>query len=152
MIVVMRTLSTEEAKAMRSVSKGRIGHIDPAKAATEHPTLRDITWAAGIFEGEGCAAKNGIRSGEFVGVTQKERWLCDRMRALFGGTVKVTKRKEAWRGDGKVSEYWHWSLSGARARGFMMTIYTFLSPRRKEQIKWVLGKQTKEQYLAANYS
>jgi len=144
-----RIITSEQAKEMRSKSKGRLGKIDPTKAALEHTTIRDIAWAAGIFEGEGCSSRATGCDSQFAGVTQKDPWLVHRLHAIFGGSVRKTFRKEAWRGDGKPSEYWHWSLSGARCRGFLMTIYSFLSPRRQEQAKWTLGLQTKEQYLQA---
>lgn len=141
-------LPSEQAREMRAKSRGSLGYLNPTKRATEHPTIRDIAWAAGIFEGEGCASRNNYNS-QFANVSQKYPWLIERLRSLFGGSVRKTVRKESWRGLGKAgATYWHWEISGARCRGFLMTIYPFLSPRRKEQVKWTLGNQTKEEYLA----
>jgi len=142
----MRTLSSEQAKLMRAKGKGSLGFVDPTKAPTRHPTIQDIAWAAGIFEGEGCPFASN--SSQFASVVQKQEWLPTQLQSLFGGSINITQRKEAWRGDGKPSTYFQWQVSGTRARGFLMTIFSFMSPRRKEQIKWVLGHQTKEQYLA----
>lgn len=100
---------------------------------TERPTLLQIAWAAGVYEGEGSCNASGTSSTR-VGVGQKDPWLCDRMRALFGGGVGQTLRN----GFTPNVRYWQWTLSGARARGFLMTIYPFLSPRRQRQIRVVL--------------
>lgn len=106
--------------------------------ALEHPTLRDIAWAAGIYEGEGTAAKNG-KSSTSVSVKQKDDWILRRFQKLFGG--RVCERTYVRRGYGKDKTGTNstWVISGARARGFLMTIYTFLSPRRKAQAKRALG-------------
>src|SRR5207245_6732372 len=90
--------------------------------ATDHATTHDIAWAAGIYEGEGsCFRHNNC---ECVAVTQKELWLLDRFLRLFGGRVsKASKGTSEWR------------VYGARARGFLLTIYTRISPHRKEQVR-----------------
>ena len=115
---------------------GTYGYCTPGYEAYEHPTPMEIAWAAGIFEGEGCAYRNG-RNGTFALVAQKERWLVDRLQSLFGGSVKeiVRKPKASFKG----GTYYGWNACGARARGFLMTVYKFLSPRRKEQAKFALG-------------
>jgi len=89
-------------------------------APTVKPTLLDIVWAAGIYEGEGSC--NHYRL--YVG--QKDRWILDKLRNLFGGSVSCQLCK---------SGIYNWTLSGARGRGLAMTIYSFLSPRRKEQVR-----------------
>jgi len=84
--------------------------------------LVEIAWAAGVYEGE------GNFTGDVARVVQKDKWLPDELQRVFGGKVKPYIRKK----DGK--RYWHWTLSGQNARGFILTIFTFLSPRRKAQI------------------
>lgn len=92
---------------------------------TEHPTVKDIAWAAGIFEGEGHVnSRKG--SSLYVGIGQKEPWLVHRLKALFGGGVIHYRTATS-------PEYWRWQVNGPRARGFMLTIFEFLSPRRKDQ-------------------
>lgn len=107
------------------------GYMEPGLEPTEHPNNTQIAWAAGIFEGEGSSNRSGSRSRrsrtERLMVSQKDLWLLERCRALFGGSIKR---------HGKISA---WNLSGTRARGFLMTIYSFLSPRRKEQVRRTLG-------------
>lgn len=99
--------------------------LNPRLAPTERPALKDIYWAAGIYEGEG-SCHGSHRSNIQCRVGQKDRWLCDRLRALFGGHVCATTNQ------GKP--FYNWAMSGARARGFLMTIYTLMSPRRQDQI------------------
>jgi hypothetical protein len=101
-------------------------------APAEHPTTQDICWVAGVFEGEGSVAPPSKHAGSLVvSITQKDKWLLERLRALFGGSVLTNHTK-----------YGRWNLSGARGRGFVMTIYKFLSPRRQEQIRRALGIET----------
>jgi hypothetical protein len=118
---------------------GRLGMSLARLAPTEHPTLLQIAWAAGVFEGEGHCRRyfndkaKISRGSELVTVGQKDPWLCPRLRDLFGGTVRRHRRQNI---------EWHvWTLHGARARGFLMTIFTFLSPRRKQQVREALGSQ-----------
>lgn len=96
--------------------------------ATEHPTTLDIGWAAGIYEGEGTVSGSGKYKG--VRVVQKDPWILTRLQHLFGGSVRFYENRER--------PIWAWAMSGARARGFLMTVYKFLSPRRKAQALLVL--------------
>ena len=69
-----------------------------------------------------------------VQVTQKDSWLCPRLQELFGGRVREYTYRDR--------HYYVWLASGPTARGFLMTIYKFLSPRRKARIKEALAKRT----------
>lgn len=114
----------------------------PGSSPLAHPTKKvplitsqQIAWAAGIYEGEGFASiPTRSNRSERVEVTQKDRWLVDELQRLFGGTVRSQRQKEG--------SYWHWTLFGPRARGFLMTIYSFLSPRRRVHIQTVLRGRT----------
>lgn len=104
-----------------------------APTRTQSPTLVDLAWAAGVWEGEGSVIFSG---GQFrVEVAQKDRWILDRLRAWFGGNVYV--RKEHYQGGRYILHKWY--LTGARARGFAYTIFTWLSPRRRAQVCKALG-------------
>lgn len=103
-----------------SLSGWRMEELD----ATEHPAMIQIAWAAGVYEGEGSASHDGIQ------LAQKDRWLCDRLRALFGGSIGHY--------DDAYGGHYRWRMTGSRARGFLMTIFAFLSPRRKDQIRAAL--------------
>ena len=80
-------------------------------------TVTQIAWAAGIYEGEGT-----FSGGRSVRVVQKDSWLIYRIAKLFGGTVSTERG------------YYTWTVTGERARGFLLTIFSFLSPRRRKQI------------------
>lgn len=119
--------------------KSRLGACDPKLVATERPTIHDICWAAGIYEGEGSVVSSSKRKGRHgsVMIGQKDPWLGERLKALFGGTITVQHQKTAGRSE-PITMY-YWGISGARARGFLMTIYQFLSPRRQERIREALA-------------
>ena len=91
--------------------------------------MLDIAWAAGIYEGEGDVSQT--QKLFRIAVNQKDPWILHRLRTLFGGSVK----KYVTRGYLKHCEFYRWCLHGPRARGFAMTIWHFLSPRRKGQIR-----------------
>ena len=87
----------------------------------ETPSTLDIAWAAGLFEGEGSC--HSPKNSTSVVIVQKDQWILWRLQALFGGAVTKRRTKD-------ISD---WRLCGAAARGFLMTTYKFLSPRRKAQ-------------------
>ena len=101
------------------------GKMKPGLEATEHPTLMQIAWAAGIYEGEGSCCRMS-KTSQQVHLGQKDRWVVDRFRALFGGSI----HEREMNGD----PFYDWHIHGARARGFLMTMFTFLSPRRQDQV------------------
>lgn len=102
------------------VSSIRLGKSDPALSACTSPTVADIAWAAGIYEGEGHARQHR-RIGSQVRITQKDPWILMRLKRMFGGSIYKNMGINVL------------GLHGARARGFLMTIYKFLSPWRKAQ-------------------
>ena len=107
------------------------------KFSPKHPTMLDIAWAAGIYEGEGhCRCDHGaIR----VIVVQKDPWLLHRLASKFGGTVGDYRQTR--------NVCCEWKIYGPRAKGFLMTIFSFLSPRRRGQIVAAL-EQHGESYAA----
>ncbi|KKL03877.1 hypothetical protein LCGC14_2335650 [marine sediment metagenome] len=118
---------------------GKLGWMNPKAAPEVQATRDDIIWAAGIYEGDGSCQrigpgwKTGVGgSTERVRVTQKDTWLLHRLRYLFGGTIyKTNGYNKRWPNTSQGV----WAISGARARGFMMSIYGLMSPRRQEQIR-----------------
>lgn len=97
--------------------------------------MADLAWAAGIYEGEGSIAIYGGNNLRVV-VTQKDRWILDRLRDLFGGSVYAQTAKY----QGKPYPIHHWYLNGARGRGLLYTMYTWLSPRRRLQARKALAR------------
>jgi hypothetical protein len=107
--------------------------VNALAAPTVRPGLRDIAWAAGLYEGEGSCSRSGSGRRSWAGMTvrvsQKDVECLLRLRDLFGGRV------------GREHAGAHnWSLCGARARGFILTIYAFLTMRRKAQVRRAIGK------------
>ena len=97
--------------------------------STASPSVHDLLWVAGIFEGEGSFGPAQIE------ITQKDPWILDRCKSLFGGTVAAYK----------VAGYRQhvinrWTAHGSKARGFVMTIYQILSPRRQQRARLFLGR------------
>lgn len=90
-----------------------------------------------LYLGEGwCSATIGKEKLPSIhaAIGQKERWPLERLRTLFGGSISTVK-------NGANSGMGTWHIHGARARGFLMTIYKFLSARRREQVKRALTRQ-----------
>lgn len=109
-----------------SVSVERFrGYRNLKNAPVESPTVADFHWAAGIYEGEG-SIHNQSGSSLQVTVSQKGRWLLDRLKALFGGGVYPRRVRG-------VRKSWQWAIGGVRGRGFIQSIYGLLSPRRQKQ-------------------
>ena len=90
--------------------------------------LQFIVWLSGIIEGDGSISPdNGT---ERISITQKDRWLLDKIQKRLGGTVYKDRTKH------------NISLYGKRARGVLQSIYELMSPRRQEQIKKTMRWQT----------
>ena len=109
--------------------RNRLGYMKPGLEATGTPTNMDIAWAAGWFDGEGSMRKQRKNSQQ-CHMGQKDRWVLDKFKAFFGGSIHERQMNG--------QPFYDWHISGARCRGFLMTIYTFLSPRRQERIRAVL--------------
>lgn len=112
--------------------------------ALNRPSMLDIAWAAGIYEGEGYVngpPRSRYLTTEVIQLVQKDRWILDKLAALFGGQVSLRKYKKPEQVKYNV---FVWILTGCRARGFLMTIFTFLSPRRRTQVRGVLEPMNNE--------
>jgi hypothetical protein len=103
-----------------------------ARAAVS-PTTRDLEWAAGFLEGEGCfiRAKSCARGCEMVSVPQKEIKPLLKLQRLFGGNLSTRPTNNGYRMN-------VWQAYGSRARGLMMTLYLLLSSHRQQQIRLAL--------------
>jgi hypothetical protein len=95
----------------------------------------EIAWAAGIYEGEGsCSSVNRCLN---IEVNQKDPWILYKLRDLFGGTVKQYNQHANAIKPGNNSFKWY--ITGSLARGFAYTVFTYLSPRRRAQIREKMG-------------
>ena len=110
----------------------RLGLVVKGREAVLHPTLLDIAWAAGVYEGEGSCLFN--KGSTHVRIGQNDLWLLERLKALFGGVIGTSAPDLRYQSGRNGVQHHYWSATGARSRGFLMTIYSFLSPRRKARI------------------
>ena len=112
-------------------------YIKASLAPTAHPATLEIAWAAGIIEGEGTLdltrSKPHLQGSARVSAVQKKPWCLEKLRALFGGSLYTTYNRGL--GEGYITR---WMLTGTRARGFIMTIYSFLSPHEQEKARLIL--------------
>jgi hypothetical protein len=100
--------------------------------------MTDIYWAAGFLEGEGSFTGSyqkrhatGIvrRSATFsVNAGQTNTEPLERLQRLFGGHIY---RHNMHTGN----PIWRWQLCGKAGIGLMMTLWTLMSLRRKQQIE-----------------
>ena len=101
-------------------------------------TVREIAWAAAIYEGEGSF------SGTQAVIIQKDPWILHRLVRTFKfGTINK-------HGDNCQK----WCVTGQDARQFLLTIFTELSARRKAQIlehkKFFIDDMFKRQTVCRN--
>lgn len=110
------------------------------KKAIKSPTLLDIAWAAGFCEGEASFGFYGPkeRGSERVSIAQVNKEPLQKMLDLFGGNISFSSRQKDRDLGIKNNDIFQWYLNGARARGFMMTVYSFMSLKRRNQIKKAL--------------
>jgi len=83
-----------------------------------------LEWAAGFVEGE--ASFQNQAGSPTMHAPQVNREPLVRMLVLFGGTIDPPRKV------GSPTSCWR--ISGARARGVMLTLYPLLSEKRKQQI------------------
>lgn len=109
----------------------------------------DIAWAAGFLEGEGYfgltpphrrrAETQRVRRYARITCRQMEREALDRLQDLFGGTIcRIEQPKNLL----SPNPIWDWNLTGAGARGVMMTLFTFLTRHRRAPITKALASDT----------
>ena len=114
---------TSMVKTRRGVENKTTAH------ATRVVTVRDLEWAAGFMEGEGCFHKgSGVAGNIIVSAVQVNKEPIQRIADLFGGTLKQYTYR-------KTRLLWKWSAHGGRARGIALTLYSLLSERRQGQIR-----------------
>ena len=120
---------------MRKIKRySNMGKVNAYLAATLSPTALDIAWAAGVFEGEGCAQRRkDALNGLSVVICQKEPWILHRLRDRFGGSLRFNCPNSGIAPRTGSKRICRWVITGTRARGFLMTIYRFLSPHKQAQ-------------------
>lgn len=94
------------------------------------PTIQDIHWLAGFYEGEGCCTIDNKTVA--IQISQKQLWPLTKIRDLFGGKIYSTDKHPS----GNVHVY---KVNYERAIGIALTIFTLLSPEKREQIRQALN-------------
>lgn len=97
-------------------------------------TVPQIAWAAGFLEGEGSFGCYGGTPRVTAAQVQKEP--LDRLAMMFGGRMWL---KPAGNGFRNKKPIWTWVLNKQRSAEVMMTLYTFMSPKRQDEIEKSLG-------------
>lgn len=106
------------------------------------PRIVDVYWIAGFLEGEGSFSQGGIGSWSCgVQCTQVQREPLERLQNFLGGGIVLRNRRDQRNIFKSVQPSYVWQISGSRARGLMMTIYSLMSPKRQEQIQKALGEK-----------
>lgn len=103
-------------------------------------SVGDLKWLAGFLQGEGSFSSQS-HSTPRLAASQVERWPLERCKEIFGGVIYLSSARSSnhpSRFSSKPISLW--LLTGGRAAGLMMTLYSLLSPRRQEQIRRVLQK------------
>ena len=97
-----------------------------AYASEKKISTAALAWIAGFLEGEGSFIASGASFS--VCASQVQREPLERLQVALGGSLHCYTNNHH-------SLYWRWSLHGSHAIGVAFTLYVFMSPRRKEQIK-----------------
>ena len=100
---------------------------------------RDLGWAAGFLEGEGCF--HASRTCFQVSANQVQREPLAKLQKLFGGRINLKSKNLR----GNESPCHAWTLTGHRAAGLMMTVFLLMSPRCQEQIGIALSRWKEKQ-------
>lgn len=98
-----------------------------APHATIPPTQRALGWAAGFLEGEGSFTQS---RGARVSASQVNPEPLDYLLRLFGGRISPR-----YSGRPQDSPYGMWYVTGARARGVVLTLYALMSKKRQAQMR-----------------
>jgi hypothetical protein len=115
-------------------------------------SMRDLHWAAGFLEGEGCftisrinkgADKNSFRARVVVG--QKDREPLEKLQRILGGAICFSPAPS------RKNPIYCWQVGGPQAIAVMMTFWTLLSGKRRTQIEAVIA-QWKTATLKRRYS
>lgn len=116
------------------MAHGNLGREKPwTNRATVSPSALDLAWAAGFLEGEATFAL-ASRGSQAIAVEQIEPEPILRLLAYFGGSIHFIDRARNHKRYPTERPRLRWTVSGARARGVMMTLYGSLSPTRRQAI------------------
>jgi hypothetical protein len=95
--------------------------------------LKDLYWLAGLMEGEGCfyTPKPGTKGRSIalmLGMTDRD--VVERAADILGAKLQAPRFVK-----GATKNSYYIALSGKKAAGWMMTLYTLMGQRRRAKIK-----------------
>lgn len=90
----------------------------------------EIAWLAGILEGEGYFASH--RGSPYIKVDMTDRDIIARIAALAGMAVRGPRQPK---GKPTYKPVWSCYISGHKAIGVMLTVYTHLGARRRAAVR-----------------
>lgn len=110
--------------------------------------MQELYWAAGFLEGEGSfmcrerervdvrGRKNKRNHGGHPIITcvQVQKQPLERLQKVIGGHIKLKPARP----NSSTQAAWLLSVTGPQAPAWMMTLWTLMSPRRREQIERAL--------------
>ncbi len=96
-------------------------------------SMKDIAWVTGIIEGEGCFRIAGASPTIALEMTDGD--ITARVAKLWG-VNNNPPRARRYPGSKPLYKV---SISGSKAIGWMLTMYTLLGTRRREKIKEVMA-------------
>jgi hypothetical protein len=102
--------------------------------------LNDIHWLAGFLEGEGTFCTHG-KTNIVISINQKSKEPLLKVAELLQGKVKGPYKSSSKTLGFKPT--FLVQITGYRAAGWMMTLYSLMSKRRKKQIKKTLVRWSK---------
>ena len=92
----------------------------------------EITWMAGLIEGEGCFSINRNTPAVIVGMTDMD--VVQKVANYFGSNLRGPQRRSSSKKD-----VWITSVHGSKAVSWMLTLYSLLGVRRRSRIREVLS-------------
>lgn len=99
----------------------------------------DIAWCGGFMSADGCFSWNGGSRGKggspMVSVSQVRQETVKKFADIFGVSVRRNDHKSA-----KGGEVWVSQIYGPKAIGVMLTLYTYLSTPKREDVDRVVSK------------
>lgn len=101
-------------------------------------TKSDLAWAAGLFEGEGCATVNKYKSGNGGRPTMQLQMTDEDVVRKFHAVIGMGKVYGPYRPSGH-KEVWRWYVDGFEAVQAIAAMFWFyLGSRRKAKLRTVL--------------
>jgi len=83
---------------------------DGGNKAIRNITTKDICWAAGFIEGEGCISKHKINGAIRIFLAQVNKEPIDKLKEIFGGRIRIRYRNKQ---NIKHKDQYEWTVYGS---------------------------------------